>query len=345
MSLIRLAAVIAAALVLALPTAAHAGAVRNVGGSNTYEGSDDPEEVTISTTGAQTAFVSDGIGIGPGACTPNGAGEVDCFTTPTTTATTLGGDDRIDASLLTGSSLLAEGGLGGDYILDGAGNDTINGGPGGDVDIAGLGSDVFAGGDGDDTVDYSGRGVPVTIRLDGTPVSGQAGEGDTVGADVEGALGGAAGDAIVGNGLGDRLSGNGGNDTIVGGPGEDRIEGGEGDDLIDTRDGRFDSIDCGAGNDTLLADPGDSAVNCEIAPDRDGDGTPNEQDCAPDDPAGRIDQPWCADADPQERAGSCFHQAIDERKQLHQHRVAILAVERKPRAMPDEAAQCHHCAL
>ena len=54
---------------------------------------------------------------------------------------------------------------------------------------------------------------------------------------------------------------------------------------IDARDGRFDSIDCGPGTDTLLADPGDSAANCEIAPDRDGDGTPNEQDCAPDNAA------------------------------------------------------------
>ena len=63
------------------------------------------------------------------------------------------------------------------------------------------------------------------------------------------------------------------------------MEGNEGDDSIDTRDGAFDSIDCGAGNDTLYADPGDSQTGCEIAPDRDGDGALNEQDCAPDDPA------------------------------------------------------------
>ncbi len=90
---------------------------------------------------------------------------------------------------------------------------------------------------------------------------------------------------IVANGVGNRLIGNGGNDAITGGAGEDRIEGSEGDDTIDARDGRFDSIDCGAGTDTLLADPGDSAANCEIAPDRDGDGTLNEQDCAPDNAA------------------------------------------------------------
>ena len=46
--------------------------------------------------------------------------------------------------------------------------------------------------------------------------------------------------------------------------------------MIDARDGRYDSIDCGAGTDTLLRRPGDFADNCEIAPDRDGDGTLNE---------------------------------------------------------------------
>ena len=114
----------------------------------------------------------------------------------------LGGDDRIDASMLTGTDLVADGGVGGDYILDGAGNDTINGGPGGDVNIAGGGSDVFNGGDGDDTADYSGRATPVSIALNGQAVSGAAGEGDVVGADVEGAFGGAGNDAISGNGLG-----------------------------------------------------------------------------------------------------------------------------------------------
>jgi Ca2+-binding RTX toxin-like protein len=280
---LRFVVVGACALVLAVPSAAQAGVVRNINGSNTYEGSDDPEEVTISTNGGQTSFTSDGIGFGPGACTIDG-NRVDCFTTPATTAITLGGDDRIDASALTGSSLVADAGVGGDYILDGAGNDTISGGAGGDVNIAGPGTDVFDGGDGDDTVDYSGRTAPVSINLNGGAVSGQAGEGDTL-TSVEGAIGGAGNDTIVAGGVGTRLSGGGGNDTLVGGAGEDRIEGNEGDDVIDTRDGRFDSIDCGPGTDTLLADPGDSAANCEVAPDRDGDGTPNEQDCAPDDTA------------------------------------------------------------
>ena len=55
--------------------------------------------------------------------------------------------------------------------------------------------------------------------------------------------------------------------------------------MIDARDGRYDSIDCGPGTDTLYADPVDFAENCEIAPDRDGDGYLNEADCAPDNAA------------------------------------------------------------
>jgi Ca2+-binding RTX toxin-like protein len=281
----RLLAVSVGALALALPTAAQAGTVTGIG-SNAYTGTDaDSETVTLTIDGTKTAFAASGIQFGPGGCTANPPDRVDCFTTATTTVNTLGGDDTIVASALSGTNLLADGGVGDDEIRDGAGNDTITGGAGGDRFFAGPGSDVYSGGDGDDTVYYSDRAGAVTIALNGTAVSGEAGEGDTVGGDVEGAYGGAGSDVITANALGNRLYGGPGNDTIKGGAGEDRIEGNEGDDLIDSRDGRYDSIDCGPGNDTLLADAGDSAANCEVAPDRDGDGTPNEQDCAPDNAA------------------------------------------------------------
>ena len=120
----------------------------------------------------------------------------------------------------------------------------------------------------------------MTITLDGVADDGEAGEGDNVGP-AESATGGAGNDRIVGNDLGGYLFGGPGNDTITAGKAEDRVEGNEGDDTIDTRDGRFDSIDCGAGNDTLFADPGDSASNCEVAPDVDGDGSLPPADCAP----------------------------------------------------------------
>ena len=71
---------------------------------------------------------------------------------------------------------------------------------------------------------------------------------------------------------------------MVGGSAEDRVEGEEGDDTIDTRDGVYDSVDCGGGNDIVYADLGDFTTGCEIAPDVDGDGFGVPEDCAPLDP-------------------------------------------------------------
>ncbi len=132
---------------------------------------------------------------------------------------------------------------------------------------------------------YVDRSAPVTITLDDRPDDGEAGEGDSVGSDVEDVTGGAGNDRIVAGPVGTRLHGGAGNDMIKGSPLEDRLEGEEGDDTIDSRDGKYDSVDCGPGNDVVLADPGDDTTGCEVAPDRDGDGTLNEADCAPDDPA------------------------------------------------------------
>ncbi len=283
----RLLLVGAGVFALALPAAAQAGTVTGSAGvSNTYQGTDAEDSVALTVIGGQTVFGVTGVTFGgTGPCTAM-TDEVQCTNAPTVVVNGLGAGDRIDGSALPATtSLQADGGAGGDELLDGAANDTLSGGPGDDRWFPGRGADVFTGGDGDDTVYYSDRTGAVTIRLNGAPVSGEAGENDTIGADVEGAYGGSGNDSIVGNGLGNRLYGGGGNDSIVGGTAEDRVEGNEGDDVIDTRDGRYDSVDCGPGNDTLYADPGDGATNCEIAPDRDGDGTLNEQDCGPDNPA------------------------------------------------------------
>jgi Ca2+-binding RTX toxin-like protein len=99
---------------------------------------------------------------------------VDCDTTPATAVWGEGLDDRLDASAVTGTSLLLDGGAGGDYLLDGAGNDTINGGPGGDVGIAGPGSDVYNGGDGDDSVTRPNE-IGRVVRLKGQEGRHQAG--------------------------------------------------------------------------------------------------------------------------------------------------------------------------
>jgi hypothetical protein len=140
----------------------------------------------------------------------------------------------------------------------------------------------------------------VTITLNDQADDGEPGEGDNVRAAVESATGGSGNDRIVAGPNSSYLYGGAGNDSITGGPGEQRIEGNEGDDTIDSRDGAYDSIDCGPGNDVVLADPGDFTTACEAAPDRDGDGTLNENDCQPDNPAVHPG------------AGEIFGNAVDE---------------------------------
>ena len=204
----------------------------------------------------------------------------------TENADRLSGDDGNDSLDARGGDDSLDGGQGDDTFYDGAGNDVVTGGPGNDTWIAGPGSDTFTGGVGNDRADYSARTAPVTLSSDGVANDGEAGEGDNIGTDVEDLIGGSGSDTITGGPQTGLIRGGGGNDTLKAGPaGQERIEGEEGDDVIDTRNGVYDSVDCGPGNDTLYADPGDGATNCEISPDRDGDGYLNGQDCAPDDPA------------------------------------------------------------
>ena len=282
------------------------------------------ENVDLAVDGGGTAFVvSNNASISTSNCTATSAASVDCGpfgglflvnflefddamsaevqTGPAAVEAHGGaGDDRLSGTPNAdrlfgdaggdnlgggGGNDTLDGGPGENFHDDGAGDDTITGGPGNDTLIPGPGRDTFTGGDGDDIVDYRGRTAGVTITLDGRADDGEAGEGDNVAADVENVVGGSGPDRIVAGAAGARLTGGPGNDSITGSPQEDRVDGLEGDDTIDTRDGRYDSIDCGSGNDTLLADPGDDAENCEVAPDRDGDGTLNEADCQPDNAA------------------------------------------------------------
>ena len=210
------------------------------------------------------------------------------------------GEDGVDTLGGTGGNDVLDGGPGDDYLDDGSGDDLVSGGPNNDSFTVGTGRDDISGGDGQDTADFSARTGAVTITPNDQADDGEAGEGDNVHSDVESVTGGSGNDRIVAGPNASYLYGRGGNDSITGGPGEQRIEGNEGDDTIDTRDGAFDSIDCGPGNDVVLADAGDSTTGCETAPDRDGDGTLNEGDCAPDDAAVHPG------------AGEIFGNAVDE---------------------------------
>jgi Ca2+-binding RTX toxin-like protein len=307
---LRLLVVGAGALALALPTAAQAGTVDRVPGQAiTYQGAGGNEDVDVGVA-AGLWFVESALDATTVTCFQASQTRAECGPAPTFVVNVLGGDDEVDARQVTDTTTLIasggggsdringtsnddrldagdgddnldggpgndtlEGGVGADMFDDGNGNDAISGGVGGDTWHAGPGADTFTPGDGTETVDYSGRANPVTITFNGAADDGEAGEGDNVGADAEEAYGGAGSDVIVGNDLGGRLHGGPGDDRISEGAAEDRLEGEEGNDTIDARDRRFDSVDCGPGFDTLLADPGDTGENCEIAPDRDGDGT------------------------------------------------------------------------
>ena len=179
-----------------------------------------------------------------------------------------------------------DGGEDQDSLEDGPGNDVVDAGAGNDDWIPGTGRDTFDGGAGTDRVDYAGRTAAVTITLaGGGGDDGEAGEGDDLGTAAEDARGGSGNDRIAGSPARNTLAGGAGNDEIGAGGGEDRVEGGEGDDSIDTRDGGFDSVDCGAGTDTVLADAADELTACEVLPDADRDGYLSDVDCAPNDPA------------------------------------------------------------
>ena len=297
---------------LAFPAAATAGTVVRTDASIAYDvsGGAAPEEITLAVNGP-TATVRSSLGLtGNGCDAQNDPLVIDCPLAPlfaisltpfndavtweTASATTPisarggAGGDRLDGAL--GNDLLAgddgddtingsagndtlDGGPGSDYIDDGAGDDSVIGGPGNDTWYAGPGRDAFSGGDGgSDRADYSARTAAVTITLDGVSDDGEAGEGDNASPDVEEAIGGSGPDRLVGNASDNLLRGGPGNDSLVAGAGSDRVEGEDGDDVIDTRDGVYDSVDCGSGTDIVYGDADDSTTGCELAPDPDGDG-------------------------------------------------------------------------
>jgi serralysin len=176
----------------------------------------------------------------------------------------------------------------GDDVLKGYdGSDRLEGGTGDDflygddpTDTGTVWADVMLGGPGRDAVVYGDYSKPVTVDLDGaTGDDGQAGEHDTVGADVEVLAGGSAADHLTGNaaangiwgGKGnDVIHGLGGNDDLGGNEGRDTLHGDEGDDTLygnDTDEAADpDHLDGGpntAVGDVCQADTADTTVNCE----------------------------------------------------------------------------------
>ena len=168
-----------------------------------------------------------------------------------------------------------KGGRGNDSLSGGAGPDTLDGGPandylfgGGDDDrlIGGGESDLLLGGDGlRDTADYSTRTRDLDIDISGHDADdGEAGEADSVHADIEIILAGSGHDQLgVSSGTRCTMFGGAGDDTFhggrainvfVGGPGQDRAFGYDGNDVFYFEDGEADTLDGGAGDDSMDAD-------------------------------------------------------------------------------------------
>jgi Ca2+-binding RTX toxin-like protein len=225
----------------------------------------------VVTYDDRSAAVSAGLN---GAADDGASGEGDLIGTDVEDLTGGAGNDTLTGDLR--GNVLA-GGAGNDVVTGGRGDDTLTGGPGNDTVSAGAGddtldeaapadgTDVLAGGDGSDTVDYSGRTAGVTVTLDGKNTSGQAGEGDTVGADVEGATGGGGADTLVGASADDTFDGGAGADVISGGAGADTLTGGIGNDNLNGGPGD-DTIDPGAGDDNVTGGLGDDEIDQPGAP-------------------------------------------------------------------------------
>jgi Ca2+-binding RTX toxin-like protein len=136
-------------------------------------------------------------------------------------------------------------------VWGGSGNDHFTGNGADNVFDGGPGADTFTGGAGSDAVDYSLRTAPVTADTSGSAGDdGEAGEGDTIGADVEDIYGGDAADTLTGSASENYFDGGPGDDHLNGGDGNDYLGGGDGNDQIDGGDGG-DFLDAGPGDDTL----------------------------------------------------------------------------------------------
>jgi Ca2+-binding RTX toxin-like protein len=273
-------AALAAAVLFAAPSAAHAATVSVSNGVLTYTAqAGATNRVAFAETAPGTVAVTARAGdndpaAGAGSCssannviTCTGVSSVRVDAGDGADVISAAGLATIPATLMGGAgSDTLTGGADDDSIDGGADNDVLNGGAGDDTLGGDDGADVFNGGDGIDTVTYGSRTAP-TYSIDGVANDGAAGEGDNIAPDVENVTASAAATdtvSIAGSGGPNRLVVTQGKGTIVGGAGADVLEGGPQDDVIDARDGTADVVTCGGGSDTVYADTVDSvSPTCE----------------------------------------------------------------------------------
>jgi hypothetical protein len=173
-------------------------------------------EPGINSTG--TSCVDEGDTI---ACTPPPPSP---FRFPGTVVFALrGGDNSVHVAASFPAAL-------GVRFIGGSGADSFAGGPEPDDVDPGPGPDTVSGGSGVDTVVYSNRVTPLSLMLNGMPISGNEFDGppgmrDALGPDVENIVGGNASDRLVGNSLANTIVGFKGRDVLVGLGGSDRLSG------------------------------------------------------------------------------------------------------------------------
>jgi Ca2+-binding RTX toxin-like protein len=192
------------------------------------------------------------------------------------------GNDRLHG---TARNEFLGGGMGNDTIYGGGGNDVLSGGEGkdtldggagndhmtGDDPYAGVWPDVIRGGPGRDLVDYVIYTKPVTVDLDGQKGDdGQAGEKDTVGADVEDIWGGYGNDRLTGNASANLIRGGSGRDVIRGGAGNDTLDGEDDPDALygEAGDDHLSGLDVGIDGGSTTADRLDGGAQATPAGDR-----------------------------------------------------------------------------
>lgn len=221
----------------------------------------------FSGTGNDTVAggsLGDAIQTGSGNDRADGRGGKDTLWGMTGNDTLRGGtgDDQLWG--LEGNDKLS-GDAGGDDLNGGQGRDHLDAGADhdwlyGDDPRLGVAADVLLGGSGTDVASYTGYTKALVIDTDGVKGDdGQAGEHDTIGADVESLFGGSGNDRITGAAGGGSFMGGDGNDVIRGGADNDWIVGGEGKDRLYGEAGS-DSLD-GGDYDKHVADLLDGGSN------------------------------------------------------------------------------------
>ena len=186
------------------------------------------------------------------------------------------GGNGIENLTGTGNDDILTGDDGPNVLTGGNGSDTLR--DGSSVNTP-ANADTFNGGPLSDTVSYEAKGAaePVIVNLLNTAGQGEAGESDSITADIESVTGGSGGDTITGDEGSNLLTGGpgSGSDTILAGGGADTLEGGGGNDTLDG-EAQSDTVsysyaalgaEIDLGADSVFAGPGDtdSVPNVENA--------------------------------------------------------------------------------